>query len=298
MTVGQGAYRYDFDPAWGRMANGDRTRFVSSIACDAEDKLLAFCRAGEAVRVFDPSGELMHAWGEGWFLRPHGIAAAEGTVYCVDDKAHVIHLFTYEGRYLRSLGKFGVPLRRDDGDDHAPESDGPMFHAPTDLGIAPWGEIYVSDGYGNSKVHRLSIDGSWLASWGRKGTGPGEFRTVHGIAFTPDGEVLVSDRGNDRVQVFSAAGDYLRELPDIVHPNAVRCAADGTIYTTGKGYVNVHAANGSRLCRWGKHDVTPEVRQEEVLPRAHGIAVDSHGNLYLGDELQDHGGYLRKYAKV
>jgi len=298
MTVGQGNFRYKLDDQWGRMPNGDRTRYVSMIACDAEDRIYAFCRAGEAVRVFSPQGDLIAAWGEGLFLRPHGIGVSpDGLVYCVDDKAHVIRSFTFDGRPVKVWGESGSP-RIADEDGALEPGKAAMFFAPTDIAFAPDGTMFVSDGYGNSEIHRFSGHGEWEFTWGTPGKGPSQFKTVHAVCLDSKGRVIVADRGNDRLQVFSADGELLAIMDDVLHPNAIQCDAQDYIYSTGKGQVDIRTPDGELVCRWGKRHIDQDVREQEILHRAHGLAIDSSGNLYLGDEMHDHGGFLRRYVRV
>ena len=89
------------------------------------------------------------------------------------------------------------------------------FNSCTKVSIAPNGDLYVSDGYGNARVHRFSPKGELLQSWGEPGTGPGQFHLVHGVLVLPDGRVLVADRENDRIQFFSPDGEYLEQWTDV-----------------------------------------------------------------------------------
>ena len=92
------------------------------------------------------------------------------------------------------------------------------FNHPADVAVSPAGEIYVADGYGNSSVHRFSVEGEHLGSWGAPGAGRGEFTTPHGIWVDAQDRVLVADRENNRVQLFSPEGDYYGEWRDLYHP--------------------------------------------------------------------------------
>ncbi|SDN73259.1 hypothetical protein [Ensifer sp. YR511] len=296
MTVGQGQFSYDLDENWGKMPNGDRVRYVSSIACDAEDRVYAFCRAGEAVRIFDQVGALITAWGEGRFLRPHGIGLSpDGLIYCADDKAHVVHSFTFDGELVRTWGKSGQRRVTEFDGRLTPETEGPMFNAPTDITFSADGTMYIADGYGNSELHRFDRNGRWTRSWGAPGSNPGQFKTVHAACLDSKGRVIVADRSNDRLQVFSPDGDLLQVIPEVVHPNAIQCDRNDFIYSTGKGQVDIRTPEGELVCRWGRRCVDDRIKPSEILHRAHGLAVDSLGNLYLGDEMHDHGGFLRKY---
>ena len=118
-------------------------------------------------------------------------------------------------------------LRRWIGERHRPRWQAPFNH-PSDVAVSPEGTIYVADGYGNSCVHAFSRQGELVASWGRPGKGPGEFTTPHGIAVDGRGRVLVGDRENLRVQVFTPEGEYLEEWAPFTGPM--------DIWVDGKGW--------------------------------------------------------------
>ena len=135
--------------------------------------------------VFDRDGTFLHSWGEGLFARPHGITIGpDDAVYCTDDLGHTVRKFTPDGTLLLTLGTSGTP-----SDTGATSMDyrtilraGPPFHYPTNVALSPEGELYVSDGYGNARVHKFSADGRLLFSWGEPGNGDGQFHLPHGIA--------------------------------------------------------------------------------------------------------------------
>ena len=106
------------------------------------------------------------------------------------------------------------------------------FNHPADACVAPSGEIYVADGYGNSSVHRFSADGEYISSFGSPGRGPGQFVVPHSIRVSRDGRVYVADRENHRVQVFTSEGEFLAEWTDFKCPMGVHIDADQVVYVT------------------------------------------------------------------
>ncbi len=175
------------------------------------------------------------------------------------------------------------------------------------MAVAQNGELFVSDGYGNCKVHRFSPDGELIQSWGDPGTGPGQFYLVHGVEVTADGRVLVADRENDRVQVFSPDGTFLEEWTDVQRPTNVDVAPDGRIYVSElwwrvgmhsyaqgeigenqPGRVSVLAPDGTELARWGGPD--PCAPGSFCAP--HDICVDSRGDLYVAEVTHTFAGRL------
>ena len=104
------------------------------------------------------------------------------------------------------------------------------------MALAADGSLYISDGYGNARVHKFSSDGRHLFSWGEPGAGPGQFHLPHGIAVGPDGTVVVADRENSRLQFFSPDGRFLREWTEIARPCQVAIDARGIVYVAELGY--------------------------------------------------------------
>src|SRR5262249_52037072 len=151
-------------------------------------------------------GAFLSSWGEGQFIRPHGITIGpDDSVWCTDDMDHTVRKFTSDGKPLLALGTSGKAS--DTGatsmDFRSIRRAGPPFHYPPNLALSPGGELYITDGYGNARVHRFSPDGRLLSSWGEPGSGPGQFHLPHGIAVDTEGIVYVADRENSRIQLFS-----------------------------------------------------------------------------------------------
>jgi sugar lactone lactonase YvrE len=254
------------------------------------------------VFIYERDGRFVRSWGEDAFSeRAHGITIGpDGSVFCVDDADHSVRKFTPDGTLRMTLGTRGRPS--DTGYDGAAYATiaraGPPFNRPTNLAVAPNGDLYVADGYGNARVHRFAADGRLLASWGAPGGGPGEFRIPHGICILADGRVLVADRENDRIQVFDLDGAYLEEWRDIQRPTHLCVGPDGLIYVaelwwrTGQrsqrfgeittdryGRVSALTADGTVAARWGGS--APGTPGGFTAP--HGIAVDSRGDVYVAE---------------
>ena len=174
-----------------------------------------------------------------------------------------------------------------------------MAYRPADIAVDPDnGDVYIADGYGNARVHRFSADGELIQSWGEPGTGPGQFYIPHGIAVAADGRVFVCDRESDRIQIFSPDGEYLSEWTDTQRPTHLVFDAAGTAYvselwwhpgqtsrrhgvtqTPKHGRVSVFDRDGRLLARWG----TPEATKPGSFAAPHGLAVDSKGDVYVGE---------------
>ena len=163
------AYGYEADDHWARLPPDITWSEVAAVATDSRDRVFVFNRGDHPVLVFDADGTLVGSWGEGLFVRPHGLTVGpDDSVYCTDDLNHVIYQFDSDGRLLLTLGTKGRPS--DTGatsvDFRTIRQAGPPFHYPTNLAIAPGGDLYVTDGYGNARVHVFSSGGKLRFSWG------------------------------------------------------------------------------------------------------------------------------------
>jgi sugar lactone lactonase YvrE len=152
----------------------------------------------------------LRTWGHGLFKHPHGLhIGPDDTLYCTDDAEHTVRRCTSEGKVLMKLGVPGKP---------APFMSGSPFHACTHTALSPQGDLYVSDGYGNSCIHKFAPDGRHLKTWGRSGCAAGEFFLPHNLVCDTEGWVYVADRENHRVQVFDGEGRYERQWNNLHRP--------------------------------------------------------------------------------
>jgi NHL repeat len=310
VCVGDGLFRYHVEAAFPLFPADGPDGEAVGVACDSHNRVYVFLRGPSPVRVFEPDGALVTSWGEGVFVRPHGIfIGPDDTVYCTDDFGHTVRAFTPEGRLLLTLGTSGQP-----SDTGATSIDyrtiryaGPPFNYPTNLAIGPTGDLYVADGYGNARIHRFSPDGRLLLSWGQPGSGPGQFHVPHGLAVDTDGTVYVADRENSRIQLFTSEGVHRGEWTDVARPCQVYIDhAGGWIYVAELGFragrwpgtglpepgapggrVSVFDRSGALHARCGGGD-NPCAAGDFFAP--HGIWVDSRGDLYVAEVALSAGG--------
>jgi DNA-binding beta-propeller fold protein YncE len=301
MIVGDGQFRYELAEGWEQLPDGWEHKDVAGVATDSRDRVYVFTRSEHPVIVYEQDGTFIRSWGEGVFSpRPHGITIGpDDSVYCVDDADHTVRKFSPEGELLMTLGTSGQPSDTGyTGTIPTIVRPGEPFNRPTNLSIAPNGELYVSDGYGNCRVHRFSADGELLQSWGEPGTGPGQFNLPHGIWVLGDGRVLVADRENDRIQVFSPTGEYVTEWTDVQRPTALFADRDGLVYVSELAWwpgqqsyrhgpiseyrparVCVMNDEGQVQARWGG----PEPCADGSFCAPHGLYADSRGDVYVGE---------------
>jgi hypothetical protein len=292
VVLGAGEHRYRVVESWAKLPDGWELMDVGAVAVDSKDRVYVFNRGAHPMIVFDREGNFLKSWGEGVFKRAHGLHIdRDDTLYCTDDGDHTVRKCTTDGEILLTLGVPGEP---------APFMSGAPFHRCTHTALSPKGEIYVSDGYGNSCVHKFSPDGKLLMSWGETGTGPGQFNLVHNIVTDADGWVYVADRENHRVQVFDGNGRYETEWKNLHRPCGLYCACGkGTSTPTffvgelGPGMpVNLKYRNlgprlsivdhqGRLVARLGGEDGPGLEPGRFIAP--HGLAIDSRGDIYVGE---------------
>lgn len=287
---------------WEQLPTGYRHLDVCGVATDSQDRVYMITRDEARVIVYESDGRFVTSWGEGIFTpRTHGITIApDDSVYCVDDGDHTVRKFTADGKLLMTMGTSGTPS--DTGyDGRSLDSilrGGPPFNRPTNLAIAPGGDLYVTDGYGNSRVHRFSAKGELIQSWGQPGTEPGHFNLPHGIFVAGDGRVLVADRENDRIQIFSPDGEFITQWTDVQRPTAICIDRDGLVYVSElwwrpgmksythgaivddlPGRVSIYDLQGKLVTRWGSADRCAAGN----FCAPHDLCVDSKGNLYVAE---------------
>ena len=293
---------YEVVEGWEQLPAGWEHRDVAGVAVDLEDRVFLICRGDHPVIMYDSRGKFLGSWGEGQFTyRTHGITVGpDNSVYCTDDGNHTIRKFTPAGKLLLTLGIMNTPSDTgyDGKDTKTVTRPGAPFNRPTNIAVGPKGDLYVSDGYGNCRVHQFSPGGELKRSWGVPGQGPGEFLLPHGIAVASDGRVFVCDRENDRIQIFSPDGEYLTEWTDTRRPTHLVFDAQGRAYvselwwqpgqvsprygaggTIMSGRASVYDRDGRVVARWGGPD--PTASGSFAAP--HGLAVDSRGDVYVSE---------------
>lgn len=199
LQTGGGEYLYELVEEWGEMPN-KWTYDIAGVGVDSKGKVYMFNRGDVPIVVLDSKGKFLHSWGDKtMFPRAHGVTIdAEDNLYLTDVFDHTVRKCTPEGKVLMTLGVNGKPAKAMSGE---------PFNQCTHVAVDPHtGDLFVSDGYLNPKVHKYSPDGRLLYSWGQPGNDPGQFNLPHNIATDRDGYVYVADRHNNRVQVFTRNG--------------------------------------------------------------------------------------------
>jgi len=287
-VVGTANYRFRTMEDWGALPAEWSLGDVAAVGVDQNDHVYVFNRGDHPMIVFDRTGRFLRSWGEGLFRNPHGVhVGADGAIYCTDDGDHTVRKCTADGKVLLEIGIPGEP---------AAYMSGRPFNRCTHTALAPNGDIYVSDGYGNARVHRYSQAGKLLASWGGPGVKPGEFNVPHNICCDAEGYVYVADRENHRVQVFDGSGRYQTQWNNLHRPCALCMQGyeNPAFYIGGLApqlpinrqipnlgpSVSILDRNGDLLAELGDKIAGPGSRQ---FLSPHGLAVDSAGDIYVGE---------------
>jgi DNA-binding beta-propeller fold protein YncE len=275
-TVGTGKYQYELIENWAKLPPGETFGTTSAVATDSRDRVYVFQRKDPPMMIFDRDGTYLHCWGIGAFADPHGIYIENDIVYLTDRSDSVCLIYTLDGKPLQVLGKRGE--HSDTGGerpgDLVPRAAGP-FNYPTEMVPAPSGDLYVSDGYRNARVHRFAADGRLRMSWGEPGkTAPNQFHLPHSLAIDEDGIIYLCDRENSRIQVFSPEGKFITMWTDMRRPLDISMDQDGILYISEGGLeglsprVSLMDKQGNVVARWDSLS-------------AHGSWVDAHGDIYM-----------------
>jgi len=205
---------------------------TSGVAVNSKGHIFVFSRSNSATGPaygaaaaqlfeFDADGNFVREIGKGlyaWSFAHTVRIDKDDNIWCVDKGSNMIIRFNPQGHVTMVFG------RKQEASDVArpPDREGPppkhvdgMFNQPTDIAWNAEGDMFISDGYVNSRVAKIDRNGDWVKSWGEAGQGPGQFKLPHAIAVDAQGQVYVADRANARIQVFDADGKFLRQI--VIH---------------------------------------------------------------------------------
>ncbi len=284
MIFGQGTHQYRVHENWWSLPEGWEFGWIPAVAVDSQDRVYVYSRSEHPMVVFDRDGDFLTSWGDDILKDAHGIYIDENDhIYCTERETHVVQKFTTDGELLMTLGTMDEP-----------GAEGEPFNLPTDFALGPDGEMYVSDGYGNSRIHKYSADGELIKSWGKPGSGPGEFDLPHCVRVDPRNRLMVADRENNRIQFFTLDGEYIEEWVDLLQPDTIYIDEDDLVYIAELGQrISIMTLDGEVISRWGSERGSEVPGEFMACP--HGIWLDSHGDIYVGEVQAD--ARLQKYIR-
>ncbi len=275
---------YKLDENWGNIRG---SWVVSDVATDSAGRVYAACRENPypevlhgVILVFEPEGTYAGSWGDETIITPHGLwISPEDEIYHSDAREHTVRKYSTAGDLLQTIGtpgEIGAP--------------GEPFNMPCRAKVSGSGDLYVADGYGQNRVHRMTLDGDVIVSWGHgdpfyttgegtPATGPGGFNLPHDVTVDDDDRVYVMDRENKRCQIFDNQGQYLTEWKDIGAPND-SVIDGGFMFIAGADpkSLRVMTLDGVDVSRWDE-----ESQPELFEGYPHGMWIDREGSIYVAE---------------
>ncbi len=278
MLFGSGKYTYKLDPDWPKFPANIPWGWVAGVACDSQDRVFVYSRSEHPLAVFDREGNLIETWGADILEDAHGIYIdGDDNVWLTDHTTHCVYKFDATGELEMVIGTHG----------QAAKTAGDPFRAPTNLAIASTGDLFISDGYENYRVHKYSPEGEHLLSWGADGTGPGEFARPHNVRIDRYDRVWICDRENYRIQIFDLDGNFLTEWKDIQYPGGIYFDPhDDIVYIAEMDrQISIYTLEGKLVTQWG--GLAASTAPGEFLAFPHDIWADSHSDLYVTEVGED-----------
>jgi DNA-binding beta-propeller fold protein YncE len=292
---------YRVAEGWPQLPTGMKWAGVISVDADAQGNIWVFHRSDPTILEFAPSGKLLKSFGTGMFVQAHGMTIdRDGNIWVTDaqakdGKGQQVFKLSPDGKVLMTLGKAGVAAEGPD-----------TFNGPTDVVVAPNGDIFVSDGHvanSNGRIVKFSKDGKFVKAWGKKGSGPGEMDTPHSIAMDSRGRLFVADRANSRIQIFDQDGKFLDQWKQFGRPSGVFIDKNDVIYVAdsqSNATLNPGFKRGVRIGSAKDGKVTALIPFVEPDPDKNnnagmeGVTADAMGNVYVGETTTE---TLKKYMK-
>ncbi len=260
---------YEVAKGWPTIPSSVTMDGATGVAVDNEDNIYVFHRGTPPLLVFSADGRYIRGFGEDIIHGgAHGITLApDQTLWVTDINDHVLMQFTKEGTLLRTIGERGVPGETSRN-----------FNKPTNMIFTPSGDFFVTDGYGNSRVVKFNADYEYQFAWGDSGNAASQFYWPHGAELDSKGTLYICDRQNSRIQIFTQNGEFIRMWTDFGQPWGIDITPDDKIYIADglNNKVHILNTNGDVLASWGTKGAGPG-----EFDLAHGIAVDSKGNIYV-----------------
>jgi len=263
---------YSILPEFFQSSSGSSVGETSAVALDSKGHIYLFQRVKPMLSEFDENGKFIRSLGDGLFDQPHGLRIdAENNIWTTDVGNHLVLKLSPAGHVLLVLG------RKDWGAEATW-----LFNKPADVAFGENGDIYVADGYGNSRIVKFDRAGNFIKTWGKYGGSPGEFKLPHSLVIDSQGRIYVADRENQRIQIFDEEGKFLNQWVGIGYPYGLFLTPDQHIWMADGGYDRI-----VELDQTGK--ILGAIGQPGHGPAqfawAHWLAIGPDRKLYVADVL-------------
>ncbi len=283
VRIGSGYYTYELVEGWGQLPPGMHYGWGCGVVVDARDRVYVHTRSQQAVVVFDRHGKILTDWGAEFAQNGHGLywskeGPDEFLYFTTNAPGNTVVKTDLSGRKLLTIGN--VP-------EESSTSIKFPFDNPTDVAIAPNGDIYVCEGYGSQLIHRFTADGSHRQTIGGPGTAPDKFNICHGIWVdtrnnAEEPEIYIADRSNGRLQVFSSDLKFRRSLKGEVRNPCCFYTHKGKMYIPDLDHrVTILDQHDQVLAQLGDGRGKDNADDPGVFRAPHALTVDSHGDMYV-----------------
>ncbi|OAB35100.1 hypothetical protein PMSD_13325 [Paenibacillus macquariensis subsp. defensor] len=292
---GNAARSYDLVPGWAKLPAHLEFGYTHGIVVDQQDNVYVFHTGKPSIFKFDQTGEFQAAWGEEFEGGAHGFY-----LHKEHNSEYLFITDTARGNVVKMdlSGKHLLTLETPDRPDIYNEE---LKYIPTDVAVSANGDIYVSDGYGQSWIHHYTAAGEYIRSWGGKGTELGQLNCPHGISIDIRSgieEVYIADRGNHRIQVFTLQGDFKRVIvDDMDQPCSFYYHGGDLFFPDLNSRVTIFDKNDRLICHLGEDQQAYKQTGWPNLPKSyycdnkfsspHGVCVDSKGSVYVAEWIID-----------
>ena len=245
---------------------------ASAVAVNSKGHIFLFQRTKPMLAEYDAKGDFVQSIGDGLFTHPHGLRIdADDNLWTTDDGSHLVLKLDPSGKVLLVLGRLNTGAEANW-----------LFNKPADVAFAKNGDIYVADGYGNSRVVKFDRDGNYVKAWGKYGTGIGEFNLPHTVAVDSKGRVYVGDRENQRIQIFDSEGKFIQQWTDVGYPYGLVITPDQHVWMVDGGYDRIVELdpNGKIIGAFGEPGHKPG-----QLAWPHFMAIGPDQSIYIAEVL-------------
>jgi DNA-binding beta-propeller fold protein YncE len=263
---------YRVMPGFFKVPKGAIAGEASAVAVNSKGHIFLFQRTKPMLAEYDGQGNFIQSIGDGLFAHPHGLRIdANDNLWTTDDGNHLVLKLDLAGNVLLVLGRINTGAEANW-----------LFNKPADVAFAKNGDIYVADGYGNSRIVKFDRDGNFIKAWGKYGTGIGEFNLPHTVAVDDQGRVYVGDRENQRIQIFDSDGKFIQQWTRIGYPYGLMITPDQHVWVADGGYDRIVELdqNGKTLGAFGEPG-----HQPGQMAWAHFMAMGPDQSIYVADVL-------------